>query len=92
MSSKFLHPNIEKGEAIKARNFGFWNSLAHIKEQGRVPIFQRFIGVPIGPSLLYLIITYFLLKVKPIGPAFKKGFFYYYNIIFNICQIKIVYA
>ena len=75
MSSKFLRLNIEKGEAIKARNFGFWNSLAHITEQGRDPIFQRFIGEPIGPSLLYLIITYFLLKVKPIGPAFKNVFF-----------------
>ena len=37
MSSKFLRLNIEKGEAIKARNFGFWNSLAMLKEQARVP-------------------------------------------------------
>ena len=75
MSSKSFRLNIEQGEAINARNFGSWNSLAHITEQGRDLIFQRFIGVPIGPLLLYLIITYFLLKVKPIGPALKKSFF-----------------
>jgi hypothetical protein len=63
--------NIEKGEAIKARNFGFWNSLAMLKEQARGLKILAYAVEPVGPLLLYLIITYFLLKVKP----FKKVFF-----------------
>ena len=60
MSSAEIHANIEKGEAIKCRNIGFWNSLAHIKEQGRDQKFLAYAVVPIGFSFLYLIITYFL--------------------------------
>ena len=60
MSSAEMHANIEKGEAIKCRNIGFWNSLALLKEQARDQKFLAYAVVPIGPFLLYLIITYIL--------------------------------
>lgn len=79
MSSGEIHPNIEKGEAINARNIGFWNSLAHIKEHARVPKIFAYVEYRSHLSSPTIIIIYFFIKVKRPVPGFPIGpesFFY----------------
>ena len=78
MSSAEIHANIEKGEAIKCRNIGFWNSLALLKEQARDRKIFRYVVCRSAFTLLTFIITYFLIKIKPIGSGTDRGIWYFF--------------